>query len=134
MSDRVSPTAAPATRDWPLVGRDAELQQIAAARASPSCPGVVISGAVGVGRSRLARETVADADRAGDLTYWAQGTRSSATIPLGAFAALIPDDCTGVPLPRRVASPPKALRRVPLVPVPRCVNTLAKTRGGTSLR
>ncbi|MGZ4171165.1 MAG: ATP-binding protein [Solirubrobacteraceae bacterium] len=85
MSDRVSPTAAPATRDWPLVGRDAELQQIAAARASPSCPGVVISGAVGVGRSRLARETVADADRAGELTYWAQGTRSSATIPLGAL-------------------------------------------------
>ena len=82
----------PARGDWPLVGRDAEWEQIAAARADPACPGVVISGAAGVGRSRLAREVCADADRAGELTYWAQGTTSSAAIPLGAFAALIPDD------------------------------------------
>ncbi len=41
---------------------------------------------------RLAREVCADAEQAGELTYWAQGTTSSAAIPLGAFAALIPDD------------------------------------------
>ena len=46
----------------------------------------------GVGRSRLAREVVDAAEQAGELTYWAQGTASSAAIPLGAFAALIPDD------------------------------------------
>ncbi|HEX3977358.1 MAG TPA: LuxR C-terminal-related transcriptional regulator [Solirubrobacteraceae bacterium] len=92
MSDRVSATASPATRHWPLVGRDAEWELIASARADPACPGVVISGMAGVGRSRLAREVCADADRAGELTYWAQATTSSAAIPLGAFAALIPDD------------------------------------------
>jgi DNA-binding CsgD family transcriptional regulator len=80
------------TRGWPFVGREAELEQIAAARADPSCTGVVISGAPGIGRSRLAREVVNAAADAGELTYWAQGTTSSATIPLGAFAALIPDD------------------------------------------
>ena len=52
----------------------------------------MISGATGVGRSRLAREVLALAEQAGDLTYWAQGTISSATIPLGAFAAVIPDE------------------------------------------
>ena len=92
MSDRASSTASPAARRWPLVGRDGELGQIAAARAEPGCPGVVISGATGVGRSRLAREILALAEQAGDLTYWAQGTLSSATIPLGAFAAVIPDE------------------------------------------
>ncbi len=80
------------TRGWPFVGREAELDQIAAARADPSCTGVLISGAPGIGRSRLAREVVNAAEAAGELTYWAQGTTSSATIPLGAFAALIPDD------------------------------------------
>jgi DNA-binding CsgD family transcriptional regulator len=53
---------------------------------------VVVSGANGVGRSRLAREVLALAEQAGDLAYWAQGTISSATIPLGAFAAVIPDE------------------------------------------
>lgn len=52
----------------------------------------MISGRVGVGRSRLAREVCAATGRVGDLHYWAQGTRSSAGIPLGAFAALIPDE------------------------------------------
>ncbi len=92
MSDRASTTVSPASRGWPFVGRERELEQIAAARADPACIGVVISGAAGIGRSRLAREVVNAAEQAGELTYWAQGTASSAAIPLGAFAALIPDD------------------------------------------
>jgi DNA-binding CsgD family transcriptional regulator len=92
VSDPASTTVSPVTRGWPFVGRVDELEQIATTRADPSCTGVVISGAPGVGRSRLAREVVDAAHRAGELTYWAQGTTSSATIPLGAFAALIPDD------------------------------------------
>jgi DNA-binding CsgD family transcriptional regulator len=77
---------------WPLTGRDAELRQIEAAHADPRCAGVVLSGAPGVGRSRLAREACTAAEEQGDLIYWVQGTASSAAIPLGAFAALIPDD------------------------------------------
>ncbi len=74
------------------MGRDAERAQVAAAHADPSCAGVIFSGAPGVGRSRLARAVILEAERAGDLTYWTQATASSATIPLGAFAALIPDE------------------------------------------
>ena len=92
MSDRDSTSVSPATHGWPFVARGGALEQIAAARADPGCTGLVISGALGVGRSRLAREVVDAAGRAGELTYWAQGTASSAAIPLGAFAALIPDD------------------------------------------
>lgn len=92
MSDGASPSASTAARDWPLVGREPELEQIAAARADPAYPGVVISGAPGVGRSALAREVCTRAEQAGELTYWARATVSSAAIPLGAFAALIPDD------------------------------------------
>jgi DNA-binding CsgD family transcriptional regulator len=88
----MSSSDAPVTHVWPLVGRDQELGRIATARADPACPGVVISGSAGVGRTRLAREACAAAEQAGALTYWVQGTGSAAAIPLGAFAALIPDD------------------------------------------
>jgi DNA-binding CsgD family transcriptional regulator len=80
------------TREWPLIGREPELAQIAAARADPECPGIVIAAAPGVGRSRLAREAYVAAQTAGDLVYWARATASSSAIPLGAFAALIPDE------------------------------------------
>jgi DNA-binding CsgD family transcriptional regulator len=80
------------TREWPLIGREPEFAQITAARADPECPGIVIAAAPGVGRSRLAREAYVAAQAAGDLVYWARGTASSSAIPLGAFAALIPDE------------------------------------------
>ena len=51
-----------------------------------------MSAGAGVGKSRLAREAHAAAQRSGALAVWAQATRSSATVPLGAFAGLIPDD------------------------------------------
>ena len=80
------------TGAWPLVGRNAELAQIAAARADERCPAVVISAAAGVGKSRLAREACIAAEVDGPPSLWAQATASSATIPLGALAALIPDE------------------------------------------
>ena len=77
---------------WPLVGREAELTRIAEAMGDEDCRGVVVSAGAGVGKSRLAREAHAAAQRSGALAVWAQATRSSATVPLGAFAGLIPDD------------------------------------------
>jgi DNA-binding CsgD family transcriptional regulator len=72
---------------WPLVGRVAELERIATAYREKA--GVVLVGAAGVGKTRLAREAV---QRAGDrLVAWATGTRSAATIPLGALAHLLMD-------------------------------------------
>ncbi len=83
-------------RDWPLTERSVELDLIASARLDADCPGVVIASGVGFGRSRVAREALAAAESLGDLVYWTRGTRSSATVPLGAFAALIPDDVRSV--------------------------------------
>jgi DNA-binding NarL/FixJ family response regulator len=76
---------------WPFVGRERELQQIADARAIEGCPGVVLYGSAGVGKSRLAREALARAEGRGAAIEWVQATRAAASIPLGAFAALLPD-------------------------------------------
>jgi DNA-binding CsgD family transcriptional regulator len=77
---------------WPLVGRDAELDDIARARQDRGCHGVVVSAGPGFGKSRLAREAQAAAERDGALVDWVQATSSAAAVPLGAFAGLIPDD------------------------------------------
>jgi DNA-binding CsgD family transcriptional regulator len=75
---------------WPLIGRDGELAAIARARGDR--PGVVVSAPAGVGKSRLAREALEAAAGDGAMTHWAQATSSAASVPLGAFAGLIPDD------------------------------------------
>jgi DNA-binding NarL/FixJ family response regulator len=76
---------------WPLIGRDRELEAIAAARASPGCRGVVLVADAGVGKSRLAREAQDAAERDGAMVAWVQATRSASAIPLAAVADLAPD-------------------------------------------
>ena len=63
---------------WPLVGREAELTRIAEAMGDEDCRGVVVSAGAGVGKSRLAREAHAAAQRSGALAVWAQATRVAA--------------------------------------------------------
>jgi DNA-binding NarL/FixJ family response regulator len=77
---------------WPLTGRDSELVSIARAREDRACHGVIVYAAAGVGKSRLAREAMAAAQRAGALGYWVQATSSAAAVPLGALAGLMPDE------------------------------------------
>jgi DNA-binding CsgD family transcriptional regulator len=48
--------------------------------------------AAGVGKSGLAREALAVAERDGAMVVWVQATRSAAAIPLAAFAGLLPPD------------------------------------------
>src|SRR3984885_7854458 len=81
-----------AAHAWPLVGRDEELEQISRIWANATCPAVAVIAPAGVGKSRLAREAVAAADRAGAMVCWVQGTRSAAAVPLGACAELLPPD------------------------------------------
>lgn len=81
----------PGADSWPLVGRHHELEHIAAAREAGRA-GVVLIGPAGVGKSRLARAAVAQARESGAQTSWVQATRSAATVPLGAFAGLLPED------------------------------------------
>src|SRR5688572_15008466 len=75
---------------WPLVGRDDELARIADA-AERGCCGVVISATAGAGKSRLGREALAAAEHDGAMSLWVQATTCARTIPLGAFAGLLPD-------------------------------------------
>jgi len=71
------------------VGRQRELDQIARVRAAHGSGVVVLAGA-GVGKSRLARAALTRAESEGAATVWVQATRSAASVPLGAFAGVIP--------------------------------------------
>jgi DNA-binding CsgD family transcriptional regulator len=75
---------------WPFIGREDELEWVAAARREPACRGVVVSGAAGVGKTRLAREALAAALADGAASEWVQATAAAAAIPLGPFAGLVP--------------------------------------------
>ena len=75
---------------WPLTGRDAELRLVGEALAGGSAGGVVIAGPAGVGKTRLAAEAAGLAAEQGCAVEWARASRSARTIPLGAFAALLP--------------------------------------------
>lgn len=76
-------------QEWPLVGRQRELDQIARARADRAS-GVVVLAEAGVGKSRLARAAVTRAESERAVAVWVQATRSAASVPLGAFAGVIP--------------------------------------------
>ena len=58
----------------------------------------MIVGAAGMGKTRLAREVLAQAAAAGERTTWIVGTESARPLPLGAFTASIGDPITD-PLP-----------------------------------
>jgi predicted ATPase len=73
-------------REWPLIGRSEELQVIADATrdAGDRARGIVLSGAAGVGKTRLAQEAVYGIR--GVRRRWIVGTASARGVPLGAFA------------------------------------------------
>jgi len=83
----------------PLAGRDEELAAIRRALGGGSkSSGVLLVGAAGVGKTRLAREVLARAEAAGERTHWIVGTESARALPLGAFTAFI-SDAMAEPLP-----------------------------------
>ena len=63
-----------ASLTWPLVGRQGEFVQILEAR-SVGATGAVISGEAGVGKTRLARQAILDAEAAGAYVVWTRATR-----------------------------------------------------------
>ena len=81
---------APVPAAWPLVGRADEVAL--ALDAVQRRGGVVLAGASGVGKTRLAREVVAAAESAGAQAQWVAATRSAGTVSLAAFAHLVPAD------------------------------------------
>lgn len=72
---------------WPLTGRSEEQRLIEAALFDSDSSGIVVCGAAGVGKSRVAREALHSAASRGCETRWIVGTSSARSIPLGALAA-----------------------------------------------
>lgn len=90
------------TTGWPLVGRSGTLRRIVAAAHSGRLSGMVLVGPAGVGRTRLARAALAAVcgDAAGWAPYWVMAGSSTASIPLGALAHLLPDLDPALPEPQ----------------------------------
>src|SRR5580693_7010380 len=79
---------------WPLIGRSEEMRAIEAAILASDASGIVVYGAAGVGKSRIAREALSAAESQGCECRWAVGTSSARAIPLGAFTAWAPSGVT----------------------------------------
>lgn len=89
--------------EWPLTGRDEEFGLIADLMDSEQCRGVALAGRPGVGKSRLARESVSALLETGWSIQHAAATATGRQIPLGAFAQWAGDsDGTPLTLARKV--------------------------------
>lgn len=75
---------------WPLTGRTPELDAAVAALRRCDSRGVVLAGGAGVGKTRLAREILARVTDRRTTIRWIGATASSAAVPLGCLAHLIP--------------------------------------------
>jgi len=73
--------------EWPLIGRVEELRTLSELAPNAGGPaGLVLAGAPGVGKTRLASEAVKRAQARGARTIWAAATPATQQRPLGAFA------------------------------------------------
>ncbi|HET9258020.1 MAG TPA: LuxR C-terminal-related transcriptional regulator [Pseudonocardiaceae bacterium] len=73
-----------------LVGRAEELAMVNDTLADAQRHALVIAGATGVGKTRLARESLALARQRGRAPFWVSASEAAATIPFGALAHLRP--------------------------------------------
>ncbi|HEY3895815.1 MAG TPA: LuxR C-terminal-related transcriptional regulator [Pseudonocardiaceae bacterium] len=83
--------------EWPLTGRRGELSIIGRALGDGQLRGLLLAGAPGVGKTRLAREALSAAQARGCSTEWAVASRAAAAVPFGAMAHLVPaagESCT----------------------------------------
>lgn len=72
---------------WPLMGRERELRVVERSlQGADDARGLMLGGAAGVGKTRLAREALAIAAANGCRVYWTAATASGRDLPLGAFA------------------------------------------------
>jgi DNA-binding CsgD family transcriptional regulator len=79
---------------WPLIGRSEEMRAIQAAISASDVSGIVVYGAAGVGKSRVAREALSTAESHGCEGRLAVGTSSAREIPLGVLSAWAPSGVT----------------------------------------
>ena len=76
---------------WPLVGRTHELELVGRLLAGGGAPAVVIAGIPGVGKSWLAAECLALAERRGMATARVKAAQAATALPFGALAPLLPE-------------------------------------------
>jgi replication-associated recombination protein RarA len=76
--------------DWPFVGRAQELSELERLLTEGRCNGVVLAGVAGVGKTRLAVEALALAERHGFAAVRATATNTARGIPFGAVATFLP--------------------------------------------
>jgi predicted ATPase len=79
-------TVVTAAKRWPIVGREEELTLVRSAFDASEGNGLVVAGAAGVGKTRLASEALREAEDQGYAAAWAVATRAAASIPFGALA------------------------------------------------
>jgi predicted ATPase len=93
--------------EWPLIGRGEELAAVEQSLTSRGAHAVVLAGAPGVGKTRLAREVLGLCQARDYVVRWAAATQAASSIPFGAVAHLMPRLGDTVPdraeLLRRVA-------------------------------
>src|SRR6476620_10750252 len=70
---------------WPLTGRSKEMRLIEAALSDRDCSAIVVCGAAGLGKSRIAREAMTSAASNGCEVRWVVATSSARALPLGAL-------------------------------------------------
>ncbi len=75
---------------WPLVGRREEMDVVADALTDHHSQGVLVCGPAGVGKTRLAEECLAAAQRTGRVGGRVTASAAAATVPLGALVPLLP--------------------------------------------
>lgn len=76
---------------WPLVGRDSMLRDMGRFLERPLPAGMLIGGVAGVGKTRLLTELADSASSAGWAVEWVTGAVSTASVPMGALAQLVPE-------------------------------------------
>jgi hypothetical protein len=99
MPSRVAQGGSAATdpRSWPLIGRSEEVAFCRTLFARREGSGIVVTGAAGVGKTRLATEVVRAAEDAGYAAMRVTATEAGRAIPLGPFAHLLPPDADAAP-------------------------------------
>jgi len=75
--------------DWPLVGREEELDLLRRTRSSVPPESTVITGPPGVGKSRLAHVAMTEAAREGWGTLAIRGSTGFSGVPLGPFRTVL---------------------------------------------
>ena len=76
--------------EWPLVGRDTELEDVREALLDSTCSGVIVSGQSGVGKTALAQRIARDLDDSFELVY-VRGSALASKMPYGALSFVLSD-------------------------------------------